>query len=151
MATTSEIAYCAFATAIPYPTTLAARVVSIRLHCGAPLELGAIAGGDSTYQDDILRIEQAVHSVIDVRLRDRPFNLMLRLFHGRADAAEENVCQRPVHRDALSPEEREYITLDQIVSSAHTMMYERMEPLTPISDPTVVSRGLSSMKPMMRR
>lgn len=28
-----------------------------------------------------------------------------------------------------------------------TMIYDRMEPLTPISEPTVVRSGLSSMKP----
>lgn len=29
------------------------------------------------------------------------------------------------------------------------MIYDRMEPLTPIRDPTVVNNGLSSMKPMI--
>ena len=28
-----------------------------------------------------------------------------------------------------------------------TIMYDRIDPLTPISDPTVVRRGLSSMNP----
>lgn len=29
-----------------------------------------------------------------------------------------------------------------------TMMYDRIEPLTPIKDPTVVSSGLSNIKPL---
>ena len=29
------------------------------------------------------------------------------------------------------------------------MIYERMEPLTPIRDPTVVNRGLSNMNPVV--
>lgn len=29
----------------------------------------------------------------------------------------------------------------------HTMMYERIDPLTPIKDPTLVSKGLSSIRP----
>lgn len=29
------------------------------------------------------------------------------------------------------------------------MIYDRMEPLTPIRDPTVVNNGLSSMKPII--
>jgi hypothetical protein len=30
-----------------------------------------------------------------------------------------------------------------------TIIYDKMEPLTPIRDPTVVSNGLSSMKPII--
>ena len=54
-----------------------------------------------TYQNDVLRVQQAFDRVVNVRLRDRPLNFLLRLPHGRADATEEDVRQRSVHGNAL--------------------------------------------------
>ena len=60
-------------------------------------------GKNKTYKDDVLRVEQAFDGIVHVRLGDRALDLVLRLSRWGTDATEEDICQSPVHSDALTP------------------------------------------------
>lgn len=94
-----------------------------------------------SYNNNILCTSQSIHRFIDRCRHHFALDLLTRLY-GR-DPAEEYVCQRPIHCNTLHT-----VRHDKVEERfGHAIIYDRMEPLTPMSEPTVVSRGLSSINP----
>jgi hypothetical protein len=92
MRTISEMAYWAFATAIPYPTTYKRNTVS--------KSRDIIQRGTVTYNDDALSVGERFSRFVDGSFGDCAFHLV---FSGdwSIDSTEEHVRQGPVHRNTL--------------------------------------------------
>jgi len=85
----SDIAYCAFATAIPYPTTCHPTLMAAQLNVSR------------TYKDDIVSICQCLYDIIYVCLRYLTFDLVVLRGCRRSSAGKEDICKRTIHSDAL--------------------------------------------------
>lgn len=82
MRTMSEIAYWAFATAIPYPTTC--------VHKSLSVFLTRHVQSLKTHQDNTVGIRKSINSLVHRRLRDLSFDLVVRLSRGR-DTSEQDI------------------------------------------------------------
>jgi hypothetical protein len=88
VAVISEMAYCAFATAIPYPTTYDRSAESRKMEFHHP------------HQDYAIGIRQCLNRLIHIRLSYRSFDFFSLCCRG-TDAAEQDVHGGTVHCDAL--------------------------------------------------
>src|SRR6202034_624934 len=99
-----------------------------------------------THQYHVVGVGQGFHSIVDGSLGYSSFHFPIFLRSRCPNSTKQNICQRSVHRYTLHMNRFSQESTDWLCNFL-TMIYERIDPLTPIRDPTVVNNGLSSMKP----
>ena len=99
----------------------------------------------STYQNHAVSVPECIYSLINASFGDRALDLVVGLRSG-GNTSEENIRKSPIHGNTLHSSGLVAGSPNNL--SIHTMIYERIEPLTPIREPTVVSSGLSNMNPI---
>jgi len=99
-----------------------------------------------SYKDNVVSICQRLYDVVCVGLCNLSFDLVVRGGCCRSSTSEENIRERSIHGNTLY-DMNMYPGLEE-QRAIRTMMYDSIDPLTPMREPTVVNNGLSSMKPM---